>query len=53
MKPYKILKPEKFLWHDFVIKASITEKKIIRLPLILIANCPPLPKNIAKEIKVI
>jgi len=39
MKPYKILNPNYPLWVNKTIKASISEKKIIKMPLKLILNC--------------
>jgi hypothetical protein len=55
MKPYKILRPEKPLWHNKTLEVSITEKKTIRLPLKLIRNCHPIPRDghIAKNIRIV
>jgi hypothetical protein len=54
MKPYKILRPIKPLW-DKPIEVFITEKKQIKLPLVLFRNCQPLPKDkhIMSKVKVI
>ena len=53
MKPYKILKPEVGIWGNAIIQVSVTEKKAIKLPLRLITNCHPLPRNIASKIKIV
>ncbi len=55
MKPYKILRPEKPLWANVTLKVSVTEKKIIKLPLKLIMRCHPIPrdKHIAEKIRIL
>lgn len=52
MKPYKILHPNKLLWNIKTMEVSISEKKIIKLPLKLLMKCNPIAKKVSKKIKV-
>lgn len=53
MKPYKILRPEKSLGNSN-IDLTISEKKLVKLPLKLFMKCSPIPRNnhISETVKV-
>lgn len=52
MKPYKILRPKKPLWTAQTIEVSVSEKKIIKLPLKLFTKCHPMARKVSQNIRV-
>lgn len=52
MKLYKILRPEKPIWSFQTIELCVSEKKVIRLPLVLISKCHPIIRRFSKNVRI-